>query len=61
VINKLNKKWRKCNKMLSKNEKGAEKNLTKDNKKEGTKHQVFGTRITSFHSLISNAISLVIQ
>jgi hypothetical protein len=40
---------------------GGKKTLIEDNKKEGTEDQDFGTLIASFHSLLSNASSLVIH
>ena len=40
---------------------GGEKPLTKDNKKEETEDQGSGTWIASFHSLLSNANSLMIH
>jgi hypothetical protein len=48
--------------MLSqKSEKGREKTWQKGNKREGTKDQGSGRCIASFHSLLSNARSMVIH
>jgi hypothetical protein len=59
---KPNWKRRKSNKTLSqKSEKGQEKTLTKRQWKERTKYQDSDTWIASFHSLLSNASSLVIH
>jgi hypothetical protein len=60
--NQFNKR-RKDIKTLRKNEKGEKekKTLTENNKKEGTEDQGSGTWIGSFHSLLSNANSLVIH
>jgi hypothetical protein len=59
------KTWRKTGKdnrtVRHKKQKGVnKKKLTKNNKREGTEDQDFDTCIASFHSNLSNVISLVI-
>jgi hypothetical protein len=59
---KPNWKGEKSNKMLSqKSEKGREKTWQKNNKREGTEDQGSDIWIVSFHSLLFNASSLVMQ
>jgi hypothetical protein len=49
VIKKSNKKKRKCNKMLSqKIKKGAEKNLTKGNKRKEPKIKILAHELLAF-------------